>query len=87
MYIFTLCDIEETVLVREEFKDMPSAEQVKDLLLCVDVRQQKCEFKELMKADGEDIYFSTEDEDGLDEDEYNPIFDGVYATLEFVEQK
>lgn len=87
MYMFTLYDIEETVRVREEFKDMPSEGKVADLLLCVDVRAQRSRFKELMKADGEDVFFSTEDEDGFDEDEYDPIWDGVYATLEFVEDE
>lgn len=85
MYIFTLWDMEDTVRVKEEFKDKPPAHKIQDLLLCVDTRYQKSAFMELMAATGELIEFSTVDEDGFEEDEDDPIWDGVYATLEFVE--
>lgn len=64
MFVFTLSDIDNYKLNDVSFECKPSKIEVGDLLWGVDTKMQSREFNILMMASGEDVYFSSEDEDG-----------------------
>lgn len=84
MYIFKLFDIDSNEHNSVTFQHKPSKMEIVDLLWYADCRQQQGSLNQLMEATGDDIYFDTVDEDGLDNEEYEIFSDGIYASLTFV---
>lgn len=80
MYVFKLFDIDSHEHNTVTFFKKPSKMDIIDLLWFVDYRVQPAALDELMKATGEDVYFSTVDEgDVSEEDEI--FMEGIYASL------
>lgn len=83
MYVFKLFDIDSNEHNSVTFDKKPSKMDIIDLLWFVDYRVQPAALDELMKATGEDVYFSTMDEDGIPEED-EIFMEGIYASLTVV---
>ena len=80
MYVFKLFDIDSHEHNTVTFFKKPSKMDIVDLLWFVDYQDQSTALNELMKATGEDVFFSTVDEgDVSEEDEI--FMEGIYASL------
>lgn len=82
MHLFTCCDVDENDVFEVTFDKVPTKAEIEDLILNVDLRQHEKEISDLMKADGEDIYFSACNEEYIDGEDY---VEGYYATLKYLE--